>query len=152
MAKSIITLSNGLRVGNFSSPHPFTFEDGNVLPPASDEDVAAGTLEAKETEFVNERFNWTDIDLAFKITPSCADLLAEWMEIFRRREVDIVLIPLPVKSAGLTSGLFTVPSGGVMKIADEATGRLFTDAPFRVIRVRKDKRKERWIHIDRFCV
>jgi hypothetical protein len=38
-----------------------------------------------------------------------------------------------------------------MKIADEA-GRLFTDAPVRVIRVRKDKRKERWIHIDRFCV
>lgn len=32
----ITKLSNGLRVANFSSPHPFTFEDGSVIPAVND--------------------------------------------------------------------------------------------------------------------
>lgn len=32
-----VTLTNGLRVANFSSAHPFEFEDGSILPAVSKE-------------------------------------------------------------------------------------------------------------------
>ena len=32
----ITKLSNGLKVANFSSPHPFTFDDGSVIPAVND--------------------------------------------------------------------------------------------------------------------
>lgn len=33
--RPIVELSNGKLVANFSSPHPFTFTDGNILPAKS---------------------------------------------------------------------------------------------------------------------
>ena len=134
MAKSIIELSNGLTVGNFSSPHSFLFEDGSELPAATEEDAARGKLAAVEVEQPGIK-GTIDIDLTFMMTDSCRALMKEWELLRNQGKVDIVLVPLPVKTA-----------------FEADTGSSLAESVFRVIRVRADKRKERWIHIDRFCV
>ena len=49
MDSKIFTLKNGLRVANFSSPHPFTFTDGTIIPAVEDEKARNLMLEVKET-------------------------------------------------------------------------------------------------------
>jgi hypothetical protein len=46
----VIRLSNGLRVGNFNSPHPIIFEDGSVLGPVLEE-------EAKDSYLTDDEVN-----------------------------------------------------------------------------------------------
>ncbi|HSN71491.1 MAG TPA: hypothetical protein VLT59_08270 [Steroidobacteraceae bacterium] len=129
--KSIITLSNGLRVGNFSSPHPFNFVDGSVLPPADPEDVKCGALTATETPQPGIK-GTTDIDLKFEMSTSCAALLYSWRTLANEDKVDIVLVPLPVKTAL------------------ERVGTPLRGSPFRVIRVAD--RTTKAIFIDKFCI
>ena len=50
MAREIITLSNGKKVANFSSPHPFTFTDGSVIPAVSKEESERLKVNFIETE------------------------------------------------------------------------------------------------------
>lgn len=90
-----ITLKNGLRVANFSSPHPFTFDDGSILPACPEDTVGAGKLVAKEN--ITERYvNGVlvqDVKLDFELSESCKTLL---FFLGERNDVDIVLVPLPV--------------------------------------------------------
>jgi len=132
MDKSIVTLTNGLRVGNFSSPHPFNFVDGTVLPRASQEDAVLGKLDVEEIEQPGIK-GTTDIDITFKMSTGCAALIFAWTQLAEQGEVDVVLIPLPVKQA----------------MAAQLDKPLH-DTPFRVIRVAD--RETKAIHIDRFCV
>ena len=91
----VVTLQNGLRVANFSSPHPFTFDDGTVLPACPDSTVESGKLESVELEYKQQRnsVDFTDINLSFKLSDSCQVMLDF---LCRREDVDIVLVPLPV--------------------------------------------------------
>ena len=54
MAREIITLSNGKKVANFSSPHPFTFTDGSVIPAVSNEESERLKVTFIETEHQDE--------------------------------------------------------------------------------------------------
>lgn len=45
----IVTLSNGLRVANFSSPHDFNFTDGSILPTVDAEKSKRLSMESIET-------------------------------------------------------------------------------------------------------
>lgn len=93
-AASVVTLKNGLRVANFSSPHPFVFDDGTVLPACSPERARSLKLEAVETSM--QRDGWTDIELSFELTPSVCEAIAELQD---DADITIILVPLPAMQA-----------------------------------------------------
>lgn len=136
MTRQIVTLSNGLRVGNFSSPHDFTFEDGTVLPAVSDE--VAERLKVKFIE--NERPHsiqhdnkvilTNDVTLDFQLTPEIEKEMHEWLKEQLEDNVDIILIPLPMMTA-----LKKTP---------------WTTHQFRCIRIKDRLKKE--VSIDTFCI
>lgn len=90
----IITLKNGIRVGNFSSPHPFTFTSGEVLPACSEGRTKNLMLQNKEVEHDNGR--WVDIELSWEMSDEVAK---ELNAIAKRDDVDIVLVPFPIMTA-----------------------------------------------------
>jgi hypothetical protein len=122
-----VTLSNGIRVANFSSAHSFLFTDGTVLPACSEERCRALVLEATEVEFKNDK--WTDIKLSFNLTMEVTQALCE---IDKDEEVDICIVPLPVLKAVRRHTIFR----GLKKV--------------RGIRVNDRVLKD--VHIDKFCI
>ena len=118
-----VTLSNGLVIGNFSSPHPFNFTTGEILAACSPERALMGALEAVEIEATNGR--WTDIQLSFKLTPA----VREALDIAQQSAVDVVLVPLPVLQA-----VRAEPSGAArwskvrcIRCADRITKAIYPD-------------------------
>lgn len=132
----VVTLTNGLRVANFSSPHPFNFEDGTVLPACAPDRVAAGALERTD-----EERPWPG-----QVTPLCQDAIVAVVPQFRLSEqvwqllielqaddsVDIVLIPFPVLEALRNtfdndgqSLLDTVSKCGTICVKDRQTKAIF---------------------------
>jgi hypothetical protein len=93
----VVVLSNGLRVANFSSPHTFNFEDGNILEACAPDRVAAGALDR-----VDEDRPWpglpgvTAVVPVFRLSASARELL---MELQADENVDVILSPLPVIDA-----------------------------------------------------
>jgi hypothetical protein len=120
------TLSNGIVVANFSSPHTFNFEDGSVIERCDSDRVKLGSLKATEVE--SEGIKGTiDINLKFELSESVEQLLNE----AEKSGVDIYIVPFPVL--------------GAIKEA----GRLKEFPKARVIRVKNRETKE--IFIDKFC-
>lgn len=128
----IITLSNGLRVGNFSSPHPFTFVDGSVLPgctPETAQQVSLIPLEELQ-ECYRSGVSFQQIELGFAMSAEVWDRVRAWVSLFAGKKVDLVIVPLPV--------LQVLPD--IIK-AD----RLF-------VTVRMTDRVTKQAHIDKFCI
>lgn len=88
----IITLSNGKRVANFSSPHPFTFEDGIVLPAVSPEEAERLQVTFTETAFGTNG----DVRLTFELSPAILLEINIWLKEHFLKRVDIVFCPLPM--------------------------------------------------------
>ena len=126
MSMPIVTLSNGVRVGNFSSPHPFVFVDGTTLPACTPERCKRMSLSIEEAELPGIK-GTTDVVLVINIPGQVQDAIDE---ANARDDVDIVLIPFMVMDA--------------MKEYNVRIGKC------RVIRVAD--RVTKAIHIDRFCV
>ena len=138
----VVTLKNGLRIANFSSPHPFTFDDGTILPACPEDTVVAGKLEAIEnstTKTING-VTITDVELTFRLTDDCRILLHF---LINRTDVDIILVPLPVKEA-LLDDLRNSTWTDVKDLAKRALCKC------RVVRV-KD-RLNKIIFSDKFCI
>jgi hypothetical protein len=93
--KEIITLSNGKRVANFSSPHPFTFTDGSVLPAVSEEE--AERLKVTFIEKVDESNG--DVELSFDLSQDIMDEARYWEKEHKEGRVDVVFCPLPMITA-----------------------------------------------------
>lgn len=131
----IIELSNGLRIANFSSPHPFTFTDGSILPEVSIEEA-----ERLKIDFIEQPYehmtangvNYNDIELSFELSDEVLNEVGRWNEKFRNRLVDIVLCPLPMITALKN---------------DEV---LLQATPFRAVRM--GDRIKKLAEIDRFCI
>jgi hypothetical protein len=88
----VITLSNGKRVANFSSPHPFTFEDGSILPAVPDE-----YAEKLKVTFHEDLINdGGDIVLDFSLSPDVWKEIRYWQHMYDNRIVDVVFCPLPM--------------------------------------------------------
>ena len=90
----IITLSNGKKVANFSSPHPFTFTDGSILP-------AVSPSEAKRLKvtFIEEELPGDDIKLSFELSDSVLAEMDKWVRMKHNDEVHVVFCPLPMITA-----------------------------------------------------
>lgn len=106
-----VTLSNGLTLANFSSPHAFKFMDGSVLPPCSPERVRALALKRLGVEYLeaalqdNERATgvvWTTVFVEFNTTHAVRSALDELQQ---DRTIDIVIIPRVVLDALRRDGL-----------------------------------------------
>jgi len=91
------TLTSGLVVANFSSPHSFRFTDGSELGPCSPDRANLSKLDTEEVEICRGR--WTDIRLTFILNPTVRAMLSEAYLQWRTREVDVVIVPLPVITA-----------------------------------------------------
>lgn len=97
------TLTNGLRVANFSSPHPFTFEDQTVLEACDIERSRALSLISEEILTPNPANDRVyDVNLSFKVDPVSMRQLG-WLE--EQDDIDVVIVPLPVISALKAAGI-----------------------------------------------
>lgn len=133
---TIITLSNGKKVGNFSSPHPFIFEDGSVLPAVSPEEAERLKVEFIETTTVSITSTPIpgDVDLAFNCTDEISTEIDKWIELWQKRRVDVVFCPLPMIIA-----------------LKETYGRYYVlNTPFRAIRI--EDRIKKLVSIHKQCV
>lgn len=95
MKREIITLTNGKRVANFSSPHPFTFVDGSVLQAVTNEQAQWLKVTFHETA-LNDK---GDVELDFTLSPQVMAEINIWSERHYREEVDIVFCCLPMITA-----------------------------------------------------
>lgn len=93
-----VTLSNGLVVANFSSPHNFVFEEGSILLACEKDRVEALSLEKIEST----RFNITPngsavaVEIYFEITQVVLD---ELEALDKDPTINIILVPFPVLEA-----------------------------------------------------
>lgn len=92
---TIITLSNGKRVGNFSSPHSFIFEDGSILPAVSNEEAERLKVRFIELPLGNNG----DIQLRFALSVNIELEMVQWQLKKESNEVDVVFCPLPMITA-----------------------------------------------------
>jgi len=89
-----ITLTNGKIVGNFSSPHNFTFTDGSILPAVTEEK----SIKLQVT-FIEVIDNDGDVTLDFDLSKDVLKEIAVW-ELWKDMGViDIVFCPLPMIKA-----------------------------------------------------
>jgi len=105
----VVRLSNQLLVGNFSSPHAFTFDDGTVLDAVSDYDSMRLKVNFNET-VVDDNLakKYKTIMLDFTLSDEVYREMEVWQKMWKHNDVDIVLCPLPMIQAltqeGYTSG------------------------------------------------
>ena len=128
---TVLTLSNGKRVGNFSSPHEFKFTDGSILPAVSDERGRELSMVKYEVDYGNG-----DMLLAFYFTPIIEEEMEIWESLKEKNEVDIVFCPLP---------MFT-------KIRERLNNlrKSVRDVPFRVVYI--EDRIEKKVSITKQCI
>ena len=142
-----VKLSNGLIVGNFSSPHPFTFEDGSVIPAVNDIDSQRLKVDFIETVVENKSAVGFDADiyktisLDFELSNAVECEMERWYKLWQNRKVDIVLCCLP-----MIQGLLDNPEN----IDNPFYGHNLLNSPFRAIRM-KDRIKK-LISIDTFTI
>ena len=120
-----ITLSNGLTIANFSSPHPFTFTTGEVLPACEDAWAKEMMLDINETEYpVNEDgLMWTDVSLKIDVPKN---VRTELYKLMHNSAIDIVLVPHMVLQAMKDHPMIT-DKCRVIRCADRVTKEIYPD-------------------------
>lgn len=96
--KQIVTLKNGLKVGNFGSPHQFTFDDGTVLPAASFEDCKKSMV-TKMYPVIAEDDKYTLCNIEVELTTETMTHIDHWQELIDNEEVDLVIVPRIIRDA-----------------------------------------------------
>ena len=127
-----VVLTNGLKVANFSSPHPFKFEDGSVLEACAPDRVAAGALNREDEERPWDLWDRNDIIAVvpkFSLSEQVWNLL---VELEQEKGIDIVLVPFPVlealrnaKGTGGMPFLDMVTKAGTICVKDRQTKEIF---------------------------
>jgi hypothetical protein len=126
--ETVITLSNGKRVVNFSSPHPFEFVDGSILPAVSPEDA-----EKYKVTFIEEEVgDKGDISLSFSLSEEVIGRMVKLQKMWYDELVDVVFVPLPMLVAMGDIGLNVI------------------NFPFRAILI--EDRIKKLISIDKQCI
>ena len=143
----ITTLSNGIRVANFSSPHDFEFEDSSILKACSKERAEKLKIifnETIETQKINAKgydvktktwksgIDIKNISLDFELSEN---VLNEMDNIIKLNDlVDIIIIPLPMLTA-------------LKKKYPNISGK---NTKYRVIKMKS--RTEKLVKIDEWCI
>lgn len=123
-AAPAVTLSNGLRVANFSSPHPFHFVDGTVLPACDEARSKHLSMDRADavTEWTGPLFNVRvpiqQVKPVFVLNDAT---LAELEAMQESWDLDIILVPFPMLQA-LQAGWPTwSPGQGIERFTKIAT-------------------------------
>jgi len=95
----MIILSNGKRVANFSSPHPFEFTDGSILEAVSNEKAENLKITFHESVDTNG-----DVRLSFSLSVDVIKEVAIWQQMWNNNSIDVVFCPLPMITALRESG------------------------------------------------
>ena len=151
MSREIITLSNGKKVANFSSPHPFTFTDGSVIPAVSDEESERLKVNFNEKVDTNG-----DVELSFTLSDDVLKEMTYWLKRHSRGLVDVVFCPLPMITAIKDAiadydGISDLPD--VLWIIEDysnCNSHLLKDSPFRAVRM--EDRIKKLVSIDKQCI
>jgi len=121
----VITLDNGIRIANWSSPHEFKFTTGEILPACAPERVKAMSLNIDETVVNQEK--WKDIEISTKVPKIVFDDL---QKLQYDDEIDIILVPFMVLSA-LRNSYSKFSSNTrkcrVIRVADRVTKEIYPD-------------------------
>jgi len=97
-----VTLTNGLRVANFSSPHSFNFVDGSVLPACDNDRCAALSMDRDDEisawpgKFVGVSSPVYQVKPVFVLNAATIAALEAAQESW---DVDVVIIPFPLLTA-----------------------------------------------------
>jgi len=124
---TIIILSNGKKVANFSSPHAFTFTDGSILPAVSNEEAERLKVTFHEDESPNG-----DVKLSFSLSDAVLEEVDKYLNLWHNAEVYHVYCPLPMIQA-LKERSFDV-----------------INSPFRSIRI--EDRIQKLVSINKQCI
>jgi len=121
----LVTLKSGLVVGNFSSPHSFTFTDGSMLPACQPERSALGALSAEETDVTKGRkARWTDIKIDFSLSDTTRAALHDASKV----ECDVIIVPRVVLEALRKAGRdLAVTKFRTIRLADRVSKIAFAD-------------------------
>ena len=136
-AAPVVTLTNNLRVANFSSPHPFNFEDGSILESCSPDRVKAGALNREDEE---RPWGMWDRDDIVAVVPKFTLSDTVWgliVELEQQKDVDIVLVPFPVLEA--------------LRNAKGIDGIPYLEMVTKVGTICVKDRQTKEIYINRFC-
>ena len=151
MSRSIITLSNGKKVANFSSPHPFTFTDGSVIPAVSDEESVRLKVN------FNEKIDTDgDVELSFTLSDEVLMEMTYWLKRYSRGLVDVVFCPLPMITAIKDAmadydGVYDLPDVlWTIEAYGNSNSHLLKDSPFRAIRM--EDRIKKLVSIEKQCI
>lgn len=128
----IVTLSNGLKVGNFSSPHSFTFEDGSVLEACTPERSKLLSMETTEVELLPRDDRYIDVCMAYFIETKMERAITEAIIMWEEGHIDIFIVPF------------------ICLQAMKDQGYDVRNLPFRVIRILD--RVTKVCSINKFCV
>lgn len=103
-----VTLRNGLVVGNFSSPHPFRFDTGEVLDGVPADESRSLSIDRTENVVIGNDSRYTNMRIGFRMDQAVYNRLVDLEE---DPSVDIVIVPLPVKTALEEGGCWKGISG-----------------------------------------
>lgn len=123
MNSPVITLQNGVRIANFSSPHSFVFDDGSILPACSAMRANMLKLKDREEEIKHPSLPIVDIKVTFHMVEEVQKAL---QELQAREDVDIILVPLFVSTAMKEIGLVMSKVRGC-RVKDRVSKILFSD-------------------------
>lgn len=118
----VITLDNGIRIANWSSPHEFKFTTGEILPACPPERAKAMSLDIDETVVNQEK--WDDIVLDTNIPDSVYEDIEE---LKYNDEIDIILVPFMVLDALKSSYPWIADKCRVIRVADRVTKEIYPD-------------------------
>jgi len=136
--RPIIELSNGKKVANFSSPHPFTFTDGSILPAKSK--IEAERLKVNFHEDIDKD---GDVKLSFSLSNEVSYEITYWLRLYAEKKIDVVFCPLPMITALKNKNTGSQVAWWII-IED------LKQTPFRAIRI--EDRNKKLVSIEKQCL
>ena len=95
---SIITLKNGTKVANFSSPHIFTFDDGSKLMKCDIRESSLFKVKFRE-KVVKDIRDISGVEMDFMLSKALLSRINMWELLYNEKKVDIVFCSLPLLTA-----------------------------------------------------
>ena len=89
-----LKLESGLKIGNFSSPHPFIFDTGEVLPACTPEWCTKNSMEKISKEVNHETLPIKVSKVSFNISDEVLKRLT-----LATKDVQVMIVPFPMLTA-----------------------------------------------------
>tara|TARA_R100001443_G_scaffold112059_1_gene125325 strand:- start:62 stop:484 length:423 start_codon:yes stop_codon:yes gene_type:complete len=98
LENSIVSLKNGTRVANFSSPHIYTFDDGSRMAKCDMREAGLFKVQFRE-KVVKDIRDIAGIEMDFMLSKALMSRINMWEQLYNEKKVDVVLCSLPLLTA-----------------------------------------------------